>query len=65
VKYSFAQVRKAVAAAILAGAAVLVSAAQKGSVDQTAWVGAVVAAIVAGASVFLIPNAPATAPALK
>lgn len=56
-----AQVRKAIAAAVLAAAAVLVSAQQKGSVGQSDYIAAFVAALVAGVGVFFIPNAPAKA----
>jgi hypothetical protein len=57
-----AQVRKAIAAAVLAAAAVLVAAQQKGSVGQSDYIAAFVAALIAGVGVFLIPNA---APAVK
>lgn len=58
--YSLAQVRKALAAAVLGAAAVLVTASQKGAVGTPDYIAAVVAGLVAGVSVFLIPNAPAT-----
>jgi hypothetical protein len=54
-----AQVRKAIAAAVLAAAAVLVSASQsKGSLDQTDYISAVIAGLIAGVGVFYVPNAP-------
>jgi len=64
-----AQVRKAVAAAILAAVSVLAAAAKaKGSLDQADYIAAAVAALVAGVGVYFIPNAPAapaTAPSPK
>jgi hypothetical protein len=60
VKYSFAQVRKAVAAAVLAAAGVLVASAQKGTLGTNEYISAVVAGLVAGVGVFFIPNAPPT-----
>lgn len=60
--YSFAQVRKAVAAAVIAAASALVAASQKGPLGETDYIAAAVAGIVAGIGVFFIPNA-AAAPA--
>lgn len=56
--YSFAQVRKAVGAAVLAAATALVTASQKGPIGTPDYIAAVVAALIAGVGVFLIPNAP-------
>lgn len=62
-KYSFAQVRKAAAAFAGTAIAIFIAAARaKGKLDSTDYVSAAVAGVLAGAAVFWIPNAPATAP---
>jgi hypothetical protein len=58
VNYGIAQVRKAIAAAVIAAAGVIVTASQKGSVGTPDYIAAAVAALIAGVGVFLIPNAP-------
>jgi len=62
VAQSLAQIRKAVAAAILAAAGVLVSASQVHSLGQADYIAAVAAAVVAGLGVYFVPNSPATDP---
>ncbi|MFI5354973.1 MAG: hypothetical protein ACHQX0_05125 [Desulfobaccales bacterium] len=59
---SISQIRKALAAAILAAAGVLVSAAQVHALGQADYIAAVAAAVVAGLGVYFVPNSPATAP---
>lgn len=56
-----AQVRKALAAAVLAAASALVASAQAGPLGVNEYVAAAVAGLIAGVAVFLIPNAPAKA----
>lgn len=60
--YSIAQVRKAIAAAVIAAAGALVAASQKGPLGTPEYVAAVVVGLVAGLGVFFVPNAP---PAVK
>ncbi len=51
--------RKAIGAAVAAFAAAVVASSQKGGLTSADWVFALVAAVIAGGAVYLVPNAPA------
>ena len=55
---------KAIAAAILAAAGVLVTASQSGSLTQADYIGAVVTGLVAGLAVYFKSNASTVTPVL-
>lgn len=51
--------RKAIGAAAAAFTAAVIASSQKGSLHEADWIFAVVAAVIAGGAVYLVPNAPA------
>jgi hypothetical protein len=56
-----AQVRKAIAAAVLAAAGYLVAASQQGSIGTNEYIAAGVAGLLAGIAVYFTPNAASAA----
>jgi len=58
---TIARVRKAIAAAVLTAATALVAAAQKGPLGTNEYIAAAVAGVVAGVTVYFVPNAPPAA----
>ena len=58
--FNFTSFDKAIAAAVLAAAGVLATAAQGGSVTEQDYIGAAITAIVSGLAVYLKGNLPAS-----
>ena len=56
------RMRKALVAAVVAGAGAVTAAASTGTLDTGQWITAVLVAVAAGAATWSVRNAPASAP---